>query len=46
MAKSSNTRTGSAVGRIVTALASRTLVVTWAIAANTTGVAAIAKSSR
>ena len=46
VAKSSNTRTGSAVGRMVTALASRTFVVTCAIAASTTGVAAIAKSSR
>jgi len=36
----------SAVLRIVTALASRTRVVTCAIAASTTGVAAIAKSSR
>ena len=46
MAKSSNTLTGSAVLRIVTALASLTVCVTCAIAANTTGVAAIEKSSR
>ncbi len=46
MAKSSNTFTGSAVLRIVTALASRIVSVTCAIAASTTAVAAIAKSSR
>jgi hypothetical protein len=46
VAKSSNTFTGSAVLRIVTALASLIVRVTCAMAASTTGVAAIEKSSR
>jgi hypothetical protein len=46
VAKSSKTRTGSAVLRMVTALARRMRSVTAAIAANTTGVAETAISSR
>ena len=46
VAKSSKTRTGSAVLRMVTALARRMRSVTDAIAANTTGVAETAISSR
>src|SRR5579859_3757697 len=46
VAKSSNTFTGSAVVRIVTALASRSFLVTCAIPASTTGIAQVTRKLR